>query len=245
MDGYCPAPFDQRRKRKLDTFGDGDENHDIAIESPDIESDAISDRKGSKDAPLHQDIEIPITKLSAFIAWDWHRYVESTHNQFCEQCREWFAGWEDKLAAIAEREHYRSSESIAHHPTKKSFSNAIESGCPFCRLIYDKHCRYNPHLDLDNMKAVTGIPFTTMSIEETDFLRKEKCVDVYVKSPGESSFDCMYQHFTFWHWNSAVSGMCSVPGFISTVGSIKNNILQALAHPNCHFEEALLRMRPV
>ena len=36
-----------------------------------------------------------------------------------------------------------------------------------------------------NMREHTDTPFTTMSIEETVQLQRDKCVDVYVSSPGK------------------------------------------------------------
>ena len=109
-------PNNQRKRRKLDRSENTDQ---IATGSLDTESD------------------VPTTKLSAAIAWDWQNYNESTHDQFCGQCREWFAGWEDKLAAMDQRENYRCLNATAHHLSKKSFLNAISLGVPsvFCSMI--------------------------------------------------------------------------------------------------------------
>lgn len=203
------APFDHRKRRKLATTQARDR---IPTELLNTASGAVSDSMSSKDPSLHSEVEVPITKLSAIIAWDWKNYVESSHDQFCEQCREWFTGWEDKLTAMTEHGDIRSSGGTTHHLSKKSFSDAVRSGCPFCLLIYDKHSRNNPWLKLDNMGEVTGLPFTTLSIEETAFLKKEKCVDIYVTSPGNSTLDRIYLHFTFWQGDSAFSGMCLIPG---------------------------------
>ena len=217
-------PNNQRKRRKLDRSENTDQ---ITTGSLDTESD------------------VPTTKLSAAIAWDWQTYNKSTHDQFCEQCREWFAGWENKLAAMDERENYRYLKATAHHLSKKSFLDAIKSRCPFCLLIYDKHIRYNPQLKLGNMREDTEIPFTTMSIEETVQLQRDKFVDVYVSLPGENSRESIPEHFTFWQWNSAFPGMCLVPGFSCIIWMVKTNILQELGRRSFHFEEVLLEIRPV
>jgi hypothetical protein len=198
-----------------------DQSKKIATDSLDPGLEAISKSNRSQDTSLYSEVDVPTTTLSAAIAWDWQRYIESTHDQFCEQCRQWFAGWEDKLARMTVHEHSRSSKAIAHHLSKKSLWNALEFRCPFCLLIYNKHSRYNPGLGLQDMREETEIPFTTMSIEETVQQKRDKCVDVYVNSPGKNSLDSINVHFTFWEGNSAYSGQCLVPGFFCTCPTVR------------------------
>jgi hypothetical protein len=88
VDGNSPLQ-DSGKKRKFDTCEGKDHT---ATDLLDPESEVLSLSTSPGQTPLNSEAEASTTKLSAFIALDWHNYVESSHEQFCEQCQQWFSG---------------------------------------------------------------------------------------------------------------------------------------------------------